>query len=298
MEIVAETDEHFLTSIAVTDGDGMVALCAASGNLLQFNKDSRSFEVVLSTETTPTSFALDPESGSVFLSSPTDQCLLQAHVSGEGQYGHPSVMFAKYEGHSFIGPTAAAVSPLTGELFFADGGCEGDSSFTHPVGALYRTVQNRKQLVPLCTTGLQQPSAVAVGWDGCVYVCEQSANRLLRYVPRGSYYVGGVFASFQGSMGPSAVAVSPQDGTVLVALYEPNSIGDSTYVTEEEAGDVRQEGTVMVLGRDGREHGRILVPGSQICGLAIDREGKHAYVLQSDDAAYHSVVYRVPLPAG
>ncbi|CCW71727.1 unnamed protein product [Phytomonas sp. Hart1] len=52
------------------------------------------------------------------------------------------------------------------------------------------------------------------------------------------------------------------------------------------------EGTVVVLGRDGKEKGTIGVPGSQLRGLAVSEDGSTVYVLHTDEPTSTSRIYR------
>lgn len=316
-----ETHQHFLSALTLRRSGELLVLSATNGEVLRcrgtdsaaaLSTGSSALEPIYTTEVAPIALAADPQSDRLFLTNPSEQCVVQLTPSttfpltgstasggggeGEGTTGtaapaRVALAWNRYEGRAFISPTAIAISSVTGDVFFTDAGGEGESTLANPVGAVFRTVHDRSRLVPLSETGLQQPSAIAVGRDGCVYVCEQAANRVLRYVPRGARYVGGVFAQFQGSMGPSAVAISPKDGAVFVALFEPLSLSAKSVYGAAEP----QPGLVMVLERDGHERGTITTPSSELRGLAVDGDGAWLYVLAGEQEAAHSVIWRVPL---
>lgn len=296
MECVVEARRHYITGVAMDSESGaLLAVCGASGEVLRLEAGGGALEVVHMCESTPTSIAVGT-GGELFIASAVDQTVLRcppvAGGSGSGSYEPSAPYLAKFEGKSFLAPTAVAVAADTAELFFTDAGGPGDSSLANPVGALYRTVQGRAQLVPVCAYGLQQPAALAAAPDGCVFVCEQSANRVLRYTPVGMHYTGCVFARFTGGMGPAAVAVSPRDGAVVVALYETNGLAQAYS-----QGQAQDEGRVVVLNRDGSERGVVRCPGGgQLRAVAVSPDGAEAYVVHADERTCSSQVYKFRMP--
>lgn len=216
--------------------------------------------------------------------------VLEQHVGGGGDAAAGARGAARA---SFRAPTALAVSPLDGELFFTDAGFEAESSLAQRHGAVYRTAHGRTTVVALQSSGLAQPTGIAVGLDGCVYVTEMGENRVLRYVPRdgGAWYAGSVFARFQGSMGPSAVAVHPTTGRVYVTMYEAPEVA-CAYA---DAG-APLEGVVVELGRDGTELCTYTLPDTQLRAVAVGGGGADClYVVSSDGATCWSTLYCLPL---
>ncbi|CCW64970.1 unnamed protein product [Phytomonas sp. EM1] len=301
MELFLETTKHVFTSLALDDARGRMILTSAfTGEVLcgDLAGVKGGLTVLARTDDALGGVAVDPLSGDLFISLSLARSVERIAMGAAGPPFQRIPVYANgFEGRRFTSPSALAVSPTTGELFFTDAGGEGESSITNPIGAIYRELGGLRQIVSLCASGLQQPAGIAVGPDGCVFVCERSANRLLRYVPRGNHYADSVFYRFNGSFGPTAVAVSPKDGSIFVALYEPQELLEPLdELPQDGAGEEernnRPEGVVVVLGRDGREKGTIGVPGSQLRGVAVSKDGSTVYVLHTDEAMCVSRIYR------
>ena len=115
-------------------------------------------------------------------------------------------------------------------------------------------MQDGQILKPLALGSLAYPTGLALSPDErMVYVCEMSANRLLRFFqkPTGVFHYS-VFHQFSGGIGPSCVAVD-KSGMIYVGHY-----------------DLSGSGRVSVLSPDG---GKVVtelsVPGPEVTGLAI-----------------------------
>ncbi|EPY27903.1 hypothetical protein STCU_04672 [Strigomonas culicis] len=283
MELICETKENYCTRVRVSADGELFLLCAATGNVLKCDPSGESVartEEVVATNTTPSTFALDEGQGegSFILANPSEGSVVLMDANA-----CPKTLFSSFEAKPFIGPCAVAVSPVDHEVFFTDGGHEGDTSFSNPTGAIYRTVRGRKQLLALCSTGLVQPCGIAVDRNGSVFVCEQGMNRLLRFAPRGGHYVGSVFYQFSGSMGPTDVAVDGQSGSIFVTMFEPASLAH------------KKEGKVVVLDPSGKVSGEIVVPSTQLSSVALSVDGRCAYILSSDEVTCTSEVFRCTL---
>ncbi|CBH13645.1 hypothetical protein, conserved [Trypanosoma brucei gambiense DAL972] len=329
MEFVAEAHGYLITGLALDSQGDLFAICSCSGELLRLNKEENTLVSIMATEASPYNIAIEPNSGSVFITDRSENAILKLEDAAtvraeqelregkdqESQAAYTTVQYLNaFEGRSFLGPTAIAFSP-SGELFFTDAGAEGDSSFSDPVGAVYRTTMNHEHLVPICTRGLIRPSAIAVAPDNSVYVCEQGTNRVLRFVQRSTFYVGNVFAQLQGGMGPRAIAVSPRDGSVFVAQYDisaveaPTEEGESEKGNEDagqgEGGDdgkvqnqsalesAGEGGIITVLGRDGDVRGIVRTMRPCITAIALDASGETLYVMEGDEANGSSKLYKL-----
>ncbi|KPI89331.1 hypothetical protein ABL78_1560 [Leptomonas seymouri] len=312
MEVAAESHQHFLTSLALDPRTGdLYTLCAASGEVLRYDAERQAFIEVVKADLPPASFAFlaGGEEARWVMACPTKRTLLTATAAvcerelEEIAEDLPGVTLTPYLACSnaspFNAPTAVTVSPCDGEVFFTDAGWEGDSSLLNPIGAVYRTVQRHSAVVALQPTGLAQPSSVAVGRDGCVYVAEMCENRLLRYVPRGGgvQYIGAVFARFKGSMGPSAVVVHPRTGHVFVALYEAAEVGRPYEAVDDEASTAAPplRGRVLELDLGGTEVRTYDVPDTQLRALSFDVLGTCLYVVSSDSITCWSTLYQLAL---
>ncbi|RNF01507.1 uncharacterized protein Tco025E_08683 [Trypanosoma conorhini] len=310
MELVAELPGRLLTGLALDPHDDVFAICCCSGELLRLNKADDTMIPLMATETSSHALAIDARTGDVYFTDRAENAILRLEAvanpaaragTNEGAdddgRGEANYTIARcldgFENKPFIGPTALAFAP-DGELFFTDAGAEGDSSFADPVGAVYRTLQGRSQVVPLCSHGLVRPSGVVVAPDKSVYVCEQGANRVLRFVLRGTYYVGSVFAQLQGGMGPSAIAVRPSDGSIFVAQYDVRAAASSPSPNE---GGEGAGGLITVLGRDGEVSGVVRTPGPSLRALALDAKGETLYAVEADEASGCSRLYRFQVPS-
>lgn len=286
MEFSAVCAGHSISSITFGAGSGeLLAVSASSGEVLQFSLESRTFSSLYTTDSTPVGMAVDRSSGDLFFTNHSEQCVMRGKSSAMSAALSLSPYLARFEGRSFVGPTSITISALDGELYFTDGGAEGDSSIINPSGAVFRTVQNRSQLVPLCPQGLQRPTGVTMSQDGCLYVCEQAANRLLRFVPRGSYYSSSVFFHFEGSLGPTAVAVASSLDLIFVALYEPTSLAGK-----------QASGRIVVLNKRGVQLRELETPaGTQLTSLCIDPDESCLYAIHANDEQCTSTLYCFPL---
>nr|CCC92341.1 conserved hypothetical protein [Trypanosoma congolense IL3000] len=312
MELIAEAPGRFFTGMALDAHGDVFVICAFSGELLRLDKERKVLVPIMATEVSPHGIAIEPRSGSVFITDRGENAIVKLYCvetpateeeSGaknpeEGAYSTVRYLNT-FEGRPLRGPTAIAFSP-SGELLFTDAGSEGDSSFSSPMGAVYRTVLGHERLLPICPHGLIRPSAIAVAPDSSVYVCEQGTNRVLRFVRRSTYFVGNVFAQLQGGMGPRAIAVSPKDGTIFVAQYELNSAESVEAGEEVEVEDVPEsaKGVITVFGKDGEVQGIVRTPNPCITAVAIDDTGSTLYVIEGDEVAGRSWLYRINLAPG
>ncbi|CAD2212660.1 hypothetical protein, conserved [Angomonas deanei] len=278
METVFESADLFLTSITCTPNNDIVGI-TANGQIVLINVESKSSEVILETDITARGLCqADEEGKTFFVTNPFDAEVVEVQ---DGETGTVP-LFTSVEGRPFIAPSAVAVSPKDNEVFFTDAGVAGASSFDNPCGAVYRTIRDRKQVVALCGQGLVLPVAVAVDKWGYVYVCEQGANQLLRYVPEGNHFVGSVFYRFNGSMGPSGVCVR-DDGTQFVSLQERNR------------GEIHVDGKVLVISAAGELKGEVVLPQCNLLGVCLSDDQSSLFVLALDDGTGTSIVYTVPL---
>ncbi|KAG8348416.1 SMP 30 Gluconolaconase LRE like region [Trypanosoma vivax] len=312
MELVAKVSGRLINGLSLDLNDDVFAICSCSGEVLRLNKENSEFETIFQTDSTPHALAVDCSSGKIFISDRGENVILKLEPVGEKDEQETirdknlpytaMRQFSGFEGRLFVGPTALACG-ADGELYFTDGGAEGDSSFADPVGAVYRTLKGHMYLVSLCPRGLVRPSGIAITADNTVYVCEQGMNRVLRFVQRGTYHVGNVFAQLHGRMGPSAIAVSPRDGSIFVAHYDMKSeeatVADASNANDEdvcEADAACERGLITVLGKDGEMRGVVHTPTPCITAIAFDRSGETLYVMETDEVKCCSYFYKFSVP--
>lgn len=216
----------------------------------------------------PTALALDATSGEIFVADSNRQCILKCEGPLTGDEPPQLVQFLEqFEGRPFRGPSGLAFD-ANGELYFADGGNLGDTGLFHGRGGLYRTIQGKQQVVAMCPgASLAQPTGIACASNGCVYVCEQAANRVLRFAqrPAGVFHAS-VFVQLAGGFGPSAIAVSPLNGDIYIGKFD--------------FAGVASEGRVAVFSPEGEEKGFVAVPGPEITGICFDATGRKLYVTE------------------
>ena len=227
-------------------------------------------------------------------------------------------VITSFEGKPFFGPSALTID-AQGEIVFVDGGLPGDSSLTHRIGAVYRTVNKRTQLTRLVKPSLACPSAVATVGDHCevIYIAEMAENRVLRMtrLPDSSgYYYTSVFTRMSGSMGPTAIAVHPKSRNVYVAMYDLDSItanngegattdgpsASSAGGADEGLNDGGRSpqlgvGSVHVYDALGELQGTIAVRGSQITGICFSADFKSLFIAVDGGAGGTSYLYTTPV---
>lgn len=279
VEVLA-TAPFRLASPSFDSQNNLFMTCTQSGSVLRFDASRNVVGVAMETEGHPSGIAIDPQTNETFLADTARQCIVKVEIGADGK-STVAQFVHQFEGRSLLGPHALCFDKDR-ELIFTDSGLPGDSSLSRPRGAVYRTVQQRQQLVRLCGPILAYPTGVATGPDGCIYVAEQCSNRVLRFTPKPEgHFFGSVFAQLSGSMGPVAVAVHPVTKNVYVAKYE-------------QAGIV-EHGSVVVLSPAGEELGVIALPATQLSGVAIDLPGSHLIVTEDGGANANSRVFRVAL---
>lgn len=274
---VAWTGSYAVTSPFCIDGALFVA-SATSGQLLRLGDDNE-LSVVLDTNGQPAAAAVDPSTNDVFIADASRQAIVKTEggslaAEDSGSSTQLAQFLDQFEGQNLRGPTGIAFD-AQGELYFSDAGPLGDTGLHNPRGVVYRTVQGRQQVVALCPPTLAHPAGIACGTSGCVYVCETSANRVLRFAPKPAGVLhASVFVQLAGGFGPSAVAVHDATQDIYIAKYD--FAGCSS------------EGAVVIYTSAGVEKGTIPLPGCEVTGLCFD--GNTLYVTEGH------TIYRVEVP--
>jgi sugar lactone lactonase YvrE len=137
------------------------------------------------------------------------------------------ILASSCENRPFLGPNALACDSA-GNVFFLDGGADGETGIDRPRGSLYQVSIATMALRPILNQCLALPSALAVSKDGSVlYVAEAALNRVLRLLRRpDGAYVSTVFVQLAGGVGPSALALDDH-GRLYVCCSEMPGVDGS-----------------------------------------------------------------------
>lgn len=219
-----------------------------------------------------TSAALDRASGELFVVDCNRPEVLKLESGGSG-FNPVANYLEGFEGKPFRGPHSIVVEPSTGELVFTDSGAFGDTGLSNRRGAVYRTVNGRRQVVAVVPPSLAYPAGVAVAPDGSIFVCELCANRVLRLAPRpAGVFHASVFLQLSGYFGPMFIAINPSNSDVYVSRFDIKPPVEGKQPTCH----------VSVFGPNGDEKGTVTVPGAAIDGLCCDDAGSRLFIVQSN----------------
>ncbi|CAM9157893.1 unnamed protein product [Chrysoparadoxa australica] len=236
------------------------ALDSQTGDVLVV-QDDRTVSKASNTGGSPTGATLSKE-GMLYIAD-------QAHgaVVTVDQGGEPHVVVRVYEDMAFHGPHSCCVDGSS-NLFFTDPGPLGETGLHNPAGSVYCI--SKQVLKPLALKTLAYPGGIACSQDGrVVYVAEQAANRVLRFVqrPNGVWYHS-VWHQFSGRFGPSCLELDEE--------------GETIYVGHSDFADLQSgPGLVSVLGAGGLLQMEIEVPGPEVTGLCLSKDGHTLYVAEA-----------------
>lgn len=268
--------EYRLQSPAFDAAGNLFFACSVTGSILAL--DGNSIVQHLDASGAPVGVAFDPATGDVFLCDQDRHGIFKVEAD-ESSGGRSAVPFiTQFEGRSLIGPQRVRFTSA-GEIIFTDGGAPGETSLSHPNGAVYRTVQRRQQLLRLASS-LAGPSGLAIDQrTGAIYVAETAANRVLRFVPRpDGHYLGSVWVQLSGGIGPVDIDVHPTSGDV--------------YIARSEVPEVSSVGHVAVFSSLGDEKGTIEVPAAEVSGVAVSDS---AVIITATAADGITHVFKVPV---
>lgn len=169
--------------------------------------------------------------------------------------GSAAIVVNEYQGKPLNGANDL-VFDRHGNVYFSD---PWQTSDTNPVGGFYRyTIDGELQQID---TGLAFPNGLALTHDGqAVILAETYRNRLLRYRIEADGAVGPreVWAETTTPPGPDGMAMAA-DGRLYVAHFG--------------------SGCVDVFGQDGKQVGRIEVPGEKVTNVAFGGPGRRTLVI-------------------
>ena len=126
------------------------------------------------------------------------------------------------------GPSSVAFDN-NGTLYFTDSGALGETTLQDPKGSVFYISgpESAQILRPLALECLAHPCAIVASARGdAVYVAEMMRNRVLRFAqrPAGVFHLS-VFAQLSGGIGPGALALDEQTGTLYVGQYDFKGTG-------------------------------------------------------------------------
>jgi len=213
--------------------------------------------------------------------------------------GHRAVMVAHADGsHAPLidsvndlplrGPQSC-VFTADGNLVFSDPGPAGETSLCSPKGSVYFAPMaaagpspevSHPHPIAVAPSCLAAPGGVALHpGESAIYVCEQSANRVLRFTqrPQGVHH-GTVFHQFAGRLGPSSIVCDHTRAGLL-------------YVARPELPEFAEKGVIAVLSAEGALLRELEVPGPEITSLALSLDARYLYFAE----ATSNSVYRILL---
>lgn len=157
-------------------------------------------------------------------------------------------------------------------MYFTDSGPFGETGLCAPRGSVFMVGSPAQERIlrPIALDCLAYPTGLALSpSETAVYVCEQAANRILRFVqrPAGVYHAT-VFYQFSGRLGPASIVCDHGRGGLL-------------YVARPELPDLTEKGLISVLSPDGELLRDLEVPGPEVTSLALSPDGKYLYFADS-----------------
>eukprot|EP01064_Diplonema_japonicum_P026757 TRINITY_DN382_c3_g1_i1.p1 TRINITY_DN382_c3_g1~~TRINITY_DN382_c3_g1_i1.p1 ORF type:complete len:278 (+),score=20.22 TRINITY_DN382_c3_g1_i1:74-907(+) len=174
---------------------------------------------------------------------------------------------SSYKGSALKGPTGVCTSK-EGQLYFTDGGPFGTTSLAVPRGSLYVYDPSTQTTSCLAAESLAYPTALCLNPQGsALYVCETSANRILRYIqrPRGVWH-GSVFYQFSGLLGPTCIDCD-SSGNIFVGRCD----------FKEQS----PESLVSIIRPNGTDLASFSVPGAEISGLALEKTNMELFITEA-----------------
>lgn len=306
-----------ITSLAAHDGSLIASV--STGQIAFLNKKSSSLELLLDTHGGPRGLAVDAKSGDVFFTDVIRKAVVKLELPSAANAVGSAVnaaaaassvsMSQLWDSLSSSADNASSIwqsntqlrsfidsfmdTPLRGphgitfdakgEIYVSDPGVLGDTGITNPTGSVLRSIANCQQVVPLAQTGLAYPAALTChSKTGAIFLCELSANRVLRFAPRtggnqkegtssaaSQSMVASVFHQFSGGLGPMSIAIDVEKDLIYVGRF------DFAHLSGRAGGEV-----VVLEGSTGEEAGRITVPGSEITALAVDSKNGKLYIAE------------------
>lgn len=191
--------------------------------------------------------------------------ILPCSVSIRRLQGPHSCVFTADGDIVFTDPGPAgetSIASARGSVYFAKAGDLAEAAGAAASGAL----SSSGKTLPVAGSCLAYPSGVALHpGESAMYVCEQSANRLLRFTQRpAGVYHGTVFHQFSGRLGPAAVVCDHTRGGLL-------------YVARPEAPEFAEKGVISVLSAEGALLRDLEVDGPEVTSLALSLDARYLY---------------------
>ena len=221
------------------DSEGNLFAVSSNGDVFQMTSEG-SMEVAFSTGGQPTGLVFDMQ-GSSFIADMAHQAILSQTVNDHRIEITPVIK--DFDGNNLKGPNSMVLSEKNNSLFFTDSGPLGESNLESPSGSIFAIDLSVSMLKPIIYGKLAHPSGLALSPnENVLYVAETLMNRVLRVVLHSSgVYHTSVFHQFQGRLGPTALAVSPQ-GQVYVSRFDFTEVNKNGLISIlSDTGELEEE---------------------------------------------------------
>lgn len=261
------------------DAEGRLFACGRDDGKVYVVGEGGSSALVehINTGGSPCSLAFD-HTGRLHVCDAAHRAVLVAEADGSH-----TPLIATHNDIALRGPHSC-VFTADGDIVFSDPGPAGETSIASSRGSVYfakagdlaeaaagaaaggGALSSSGKTLPVAGSCLAYPSGVALHpGESAMYVCEQSANRLLRFTQRpAGVYHGTVFHQFAGRLGPAAVVCDHTRGGLL-------------YVARPEAPEFAEKGIISVLSAEGALLRDLEVEGPEVTSLALSLDARYLY---------------------
>jgi sugar lactone lactonase YvrE len=274
-----------LTGLAVDGRGDLYVAGSADGRIYKVSFEANTLVEQLNSGGSPTGLAFDHE-GKLHILDAALKAVLQASTH-DGTYRE---LISDFNDVPLKGPHSATFS-ADGSLFFTDPGAPGETSIINPKGSAFFAAaapiegsaaggsSGRGKIYALAQSALAHPTGIALDpAEKAIYVCEASANRLLRFTERpAAVWNPTVFYQFSGRLGPSSIVCDHTRSGLL-------------YVARPELPESSEKGIIAVLSAEGALLRELEVPGPEISSLCLSLDARHLYFSETTTNSIYRIL--------